>query len=440
MTNKIEYIAIDKLVPHPDNLRKDVGDIAELAESIRRQGVLQNLTVVPVMDEDRYTDEYRVVIGHRRLAAAKLVGLRELPCSIATDMDYKTQLATMLSENMQRADLTLAEQVEGIQMMLDLGESVEAVSDATGLSESTVRRRAKLAELPREEFRASAERGGKLEDYARIGELSDPEHRKAALKAVGTPTFTGRIDALLADERWVARKAEIIGMLDGWAERAEKRPDGWSYMSEYGRWSNALPPQTPIGPDRKYIYVVADSYVTVYVEAQTATTPEDTAEAERKAKIMQRRDALKVLTKQAYERRRDFVLGMSEAAASTRTDKIIREVARIVFDDAMSFRADNILALQLGLDNLKFDDDGYEEIVTTTIEQVEPSRLLLMTWYAMEGDADNAGYYEIYGDPTHDENPDLDRVYDTLIAMGYEPTADEVALRDGTHELFGEVE
>lgn len=255
MTNKIEYIAIDKLVPHPDNPRKDVGDITELAESIRRQGVLQNLTVVPVMDEDRYTDEYRVVIGHRRLAAAKLAGLRELPCSIATDMDYKTQLATMLSENMQRADLTLVEQVEGIQMMLDLGESVEAVSDATGLSESTVRRRAKLAELPREEFRAASARGGRLEDYARLGELTDPENRKKALEAVGTPSFVRVLDDMLSNELWKVRKEKIIGILDGYAEKVKSHPgDGYSYIDGYGRWSNDMPRRVPDDPTRKYVY------------------------------------------------------------------------------------------------------------------------------------------------------------------------------------------
>lgn len=432
MTNKIEYIGIDKLVPHPNNPRKDVGDIAELAESIRKQGVLQNLTVVPVMDEDRYTDEYRVVIGHRRLAAAKLAGLRELPCSIATDMDYKTQLATMLAENMQRADLTLVEQVEGIQMMLDLGESVEAVRDATGLSESTVRRRAKLAELPREEFRAASARGGRLEDYARLGELTDPEHRTAALAAVGTPGFARKIDDLLADERWEARKAEIVGILDSWAERAKKCPDGWFRMGGYNRWSNNQPPKTPYTPDRKYIYVVADDYVTVYVKPQTTTTPEDAAAEERSAKVKARREALETLTKQAYERRRDFVLGMSPAAAAKHTDRLIRACAEVLLESGF-VRADSSLAGYIGID-VEHEDKR------VAIEAVESSRLLLMTWYALTEDDDRRHYYDCYDEIKHRDNPYINRVYDTLIAMGYEPTADEQALRDGTHELFGEIE
>ena len=73
---KLEYIDINLIHPHPDNPREDVGDVSELAESIKHSGIMQNLTVVP------YEGEYRVIIGHRRLAASKLAGLTELPCVV----------------------------------------------------------------------------------------------------------------------------------------------------------------------------------------------------------------------------------------------------------------------------------------------------------------------------------------------------------------------
>lgn len=53
----------------------------------------------------------------------------------------------MLLENMQRSDLTVYEQAQGFQMMLDLGESISDISEKTGFSETTVRRRVKLLEL-----------------------------------------------------------------------------------------------------------------------------------------------------------------------------------------------------------------------------------------------------------------------------------------------------
>ena len=68
---EIKYIPVKKLWQHPDNPRKDLGDVTELAESIKVNGVLQNLTVVPLIGEitKKWDGEsYRVIIGHRRLA------------------------------------------------------------------------------------------------------------------------------------------------------------------------------------------------------------------------------------------------------------------------------------------------------------------------------------------------------------------------------------
>ena len=102
-------IPIEALKPHPDNPRKDVGDITELAESIKANGVFQNLTVL----KGDILDGYTVVIGHRRLAAARAAGLTELPCMVV-EMDEREQISTMLLENMQRNDLTVYEQAQGL--------------------------------------------------------------------------------------------------------------------------------------------------------------------------------------------------------------------------------------------------------------------------------------------------------------------------------------
>ena len=69
-TNDLIYIPVTRLFPHPDNPRKDLGDLTELANSIKEKGIMQNLTVVP-----RINSTYTVIIGHRRLAAAKAAGL-----------------------------------------------------------------------------------------------------------------------------------------------------------------------------------------------------------------------------------------------------------------------------------------------------------------------------------------------------------------------------
>ena len=114
-------LPIELLQPHPDNPRKDVGDVTELADSIKVNGIFQNLTVIK--DGEGYT----VIIGHRRLAAAKQAGLKKVPCNVA-EMTEQEQISTMLLENMQRNDLTVYEQAQGFQMMIDLGETKESIS------------------------------------------------------------------------------------------------------------------------------------------------------------------------------------------------------------------------------------------------------------------------------------------------------------------------
>lgn len=197
-------IAIDRLHPHPNNPREQLGDVTELAASIRKSGMMQNLTVIPARGYK--TGHYTVVIGHRRLKAAREIGLKKLPCSIV-DIPHKEQLAMMLSENMQRQQLTLPEEVAGIQMMIDIGESVKDISDATGISETTIRRRRKLAELDPEEFRNAYNRAEQakqqinLEDWLDITNIKDTNTKSELISRVGTDDFKFNLNLAKAKEK-----------------------------------------------------------------------------------------------------------------------------------------------------------------------------------------------------------------------------------------------
>lgn len=150
MNDIIVSIAAENIYQHPDNPRKDLGDLSELSESIRMKGVLQNLTVIPGHWDEKqkwYDEGYTLIIGHRRCAAAKLAGLKELPCRVVDNMSRKDQVSTMLEENMQRNDLTIWEQANGFQMMLDLGETEESIAEKTGFSKTTIRHRLNIAKL-----------------------------------------------------------------------------------------------------------------------------------------------------------------------------------------------------------------------------------------------------------------------------------------------------
>ena len=107
----IVNISVDRLWPHPRNPRKKLGDLSELAESIRKNGIMQNLTVVPLelVDPDGAIKlkekNYTVLIGHRRLEAAKLAGITELPCRIASDVGEKEQISIMLEKTCKEGTL-----------------------------------------------------------------------------------------------------------------------------------------------------------------------------------------------------------------------------------------------------------------------------------------------------------------------------------------------
>ena len=191
----ITYIKTERIFPHPDNPRKNLGDLTELRDSIKENGIFQNLTVIP-RDEETFT----VIIGHRRLEAAKLAGLESVPCAIA-EMDRKTQLSTMLLENMQRADLTVYEQGQGFQMMFELGISVKEIAEKTGFGETTVRKRLTISKLPEQEMKAAEERGGKLEDYVKICEIEDEKKRSKLLEAVGTNNFEYNLNSAIKEQK-----------------------------------------------------------------------------------------------------------------------------------------------------------------------------------------------------------------------------------------------
>ena len=177
MNNNIVMIKRDQLHPHPDNPRKDLGDLEELKESIKAHGVMQNLTVVPD------TEGYKILIGHRRFAASDGI-LDELPCVISEGLSDREQVGIMLVENMQRSDLTYIEQAHGFQMMLDLGDSVETISKKIGFSAKTVKHRLAIAELNPEALQEATKYfEPTINDFIALEKVKDLERRNEILSS-----------------------------------------------------------------------------------------------------------------------------------------------------------------------------------------------------------------------------------------------------------------
>jgi ParB/RepB/Spo0J family partition protein len=176
MTETVEQVPISKIKAAPDNPRKDVGDISELAESMKSAGILQPIVVC---ERD---GGYLVVYGARRLAAAALAGFKEVPV-IVRDYDEPTRLIAMSIENLQREDLSPTEEAGAYQRLLDeLKTSQRMLSSVVGKTQSHISKRLALLALPKD-VQAKVDSGGiTIPAALELAKLAEyPERLKAAL-------------------------------------------------------------------------------------------------------------------------------------------------------------------------------------------------------------------------------------------------------------------
>ena len=137
-------LPIEKVRPNPEQPRKTLGDIRELAESVREKGVLEPLLV-------RYSareDLYYIISGERRYHASREVGLREVPCIEKTADDAET-LEISLIENLQRKDLTPFEEADGLARLAEQFEYThEEIARKIGKSRTSVTELLSLRVIP----------------------------------------------------------------------------------------------------------------------------------------------------------------------------------------------------------------------------------------------------------------------------------------------------
>ncbi len=176
----IVSIPTEDIVPNPFQPRQvcDPGGLYELAESIRRYGVISPLSV------RCRQGQYELVAGERRLRAAKLAGLTEVPC-IVLDIDGAESGAIALVENLQRRDLDYVEQAQGIARLIQLfGLSQEECARRLGLSQSAVANKLRLLRLPRD-ILDSLRSAGLSERHGRaLLRLPDEQAQRAALRHI----------------------------------------------------------------------------------------------------------------------------------------------------------------------------------------------------------------------------------------------------------------
>ena len=222
-TGRVVFLPARAIRPNPAQPRKvfDPAALDELASSIRQHGILQPLSV------RRCEAGYQLIAGERRLRAAQLAGVTDIPCIIMAMDDREVSMAAMV-ENLQRQDLDFIEEAFGIARLLaDWSMSQEQAARLLGKSQSAIANKLRLlkhSDAVLDALRAS----GLTERHARaLLRLGDEETKLAAIREITRQNMsvarTERyIDSLLHQDPAGPRKANISAFLNSLTQNLQK--------------------------------------------------------------------------------------------------------------------------------------------------------------------------------------------------------------------------
>ena len=490
----ITLIKTAELFPHPENPRQDLGDLTELTESIRVNGVMQNLTVVlgHRMDKEEFVrmakaegvdrtsaegmynedvawtmEGYTVVIGHRRLAAAKEAGLEELPCAIS-DMDHRTQISTMLMENMQRADLTVYEQAKGFQMMMDLGFTPKEIGEKTGFSEKTVRDRIKFTKLNQKNFSEAVARGATLMDMIEISRLKSKSDQNEVLKEAGTNNFRQVLHRKLGDQKYndACKTFEklagetgdgafipVPGNVDTWrqCDRVDsiESDTGEEKIRRRLKKLNKEHGQLMFKFRKKWD---TDEAVMDLYELKKKQDPAELSDQQKKLREADRARQkhlreVKKLWAEAYALRTDFIRNyvVTNGCGMTGIGKLILKYSlrqqnywNHKLPENQHWK-EKYITETLGLKREEYEDKTslFELIEARGIPQIRATLAWIMGGGVFDADCPETGRYDYYdGHYTENASSMIGERYDFLMEIGYVMSDMEMKLMDGSHPVY----
>ncbi len=217
-SRKIVSLPVGAIKPNPHQPRRqfEPEELRELGESIRLYGILQPLTV-----RKTGPTTFELVAGERRLRAAVLAGMENVPC-ILLNVDAEQSGLLALVENLQRKDLDFIEEAEGLRSLIrSYGMSQEEAARCISKSQSAVANKLRILKLPPdvlEKLRSA----GYTERHARaLLRLDEPEAQRKALEAIIAGDLTvakteAYIEALLrrGEEEKKKRKTPVVVLKD----------------------------------------------------------------------------------------------------------------------------------------------------------------------------------------------------------------------------------
>ncbi len=459
--NDIILIPIEYLHPHPNNPRKDLGDLTELADSIKQVGILQNLTVVPMVDVDpdatiKLGDgHYVVLIGHRRLEASRLAGLKALPC-VVTHMTVAEQLSAMLLENMQRSDLTVYEQAWGFQQLTILGYSEQEIADKSGFSKSTVRRRLKMAELDHRTLKeVSTGRQLSLADFDRLAEIEDMTARNKVLASIGTRDFDAEFQKAVKEQKqkknkplvakWLKEhKAKKLKDSETWGGKYEGYNGGYAsyiFISEWGEGNNK-PPKTT---DKQIYYTMDNSSIRFFreKEKQSSSTPKKSREQLDREKLGRNiKKDIRRISELHYQLRKGFIERLTVTRSNREAVLMGAALIGLYYTHGGGAHHSDDVTTALGLDNYEYKTKPILEGIGKLTDSAHDKELAKAIYAMYRDSAENwfaddmlmSGAVPYYNELR--SNVVLKLLYNWLISLGYEMSTEEAAMFDGSHELY----
>jgi ParB/RepB/Spo0J family partition protein len=236
MTTFAHY-PIEKVLPHPKNVRHEAVASAEMVESIRSAGILEPVILGPEnADGIRY-----LIAGNVRHNGALQAELTTLPAVLRDDLVTEAQqIEAMLVENLHRTDLTAVEEAEGYEQLQLFGMDEAAIAAATGRSKATVKSRLRLNDLPAKARERLHSGEATLVDAEALLEFADDHEVQSQLEAsLGTSDFKWRVQHARDARDRAERNAKVIeGFKDLGAAEADPSGDDWQRLTSF--WTKDL--------------------------------------------------------------------------------------------------------------------------------------------------------------------------------------------------------
>ncbi len=222
-TGRVVFLPLKNIQPNPAQPRKILApeQLDTFAASIRRHGILQPLSV------RRVGLSYQLIAGERRLRAAELAGMTDVPCIVMSMDDRESGLAAMV-ENLHRQDLDYIEEAQGIaKLMEDFDMRQEQTARLLGKSQSAIANKLRLLKHT-EPVLAALREQNLTERHARaLLRLGSEEEKLSAITEMGRQNMSVAraeqyIESLLMKKQNPARKANVGAFLNNLTQNLQK--------------------------------------------------------------------------------------------------------------------------------------------------------------------------------------------------------------------------